>query len=89
MKLDEIKEIKNRTIHKEWRSNNHFLSTFRLGSSLPANANKRVVFPELGGPKSKVNLQKKNMHKNLEYGSSGHSNFEERKNHLSYRSIFY
>jgi hypothetical protein len=32
------------------------IATFRLGSSFPANANNSVVFPELGGPKSKVNL---------------------------------
>lgn len=32
------------------------ISTFRSRPSFPANANKRVVFPEFGGPKSNVIL---------------------------------
>ena len=49
----------------EQGNNRHFLSTFRLGSSFPAKANKRVVFPEPGGPNSNVILQKENIHKIL------------------------
>lgn len=33
--------------------------TFKLGSSFPANANKRVVFPDDGGPNKSVILQRK------------------------------
>lgn len=33
------------------------LSTCKPGRSLPARANSSVVFPELGGPNSSVNLQ--------------------------------
>jgi len=33
--------------------------TFSFGSSFPAKANRSVVFPELGGPKSNVILKNK------------------------------
>ena len=36
--------------------NSNLSNTFRSGSSSPARANKSVVFPELGGPKSNVIL---------------------------------
>ena len=32
--------------------------TFNFGSSFPAKANRSVVFPELGGPKSNVILKR-------------------------------
>lgn len=31
--------------------------TFKVGSSFPAKASNKVVFPELGGPRSNVILQ--------------------------------
>jgi len=35
--------------------------TFNFGSSFPAKANRSVVFPELGGPKSNVILKRTNL----------------------------
>lgn len=34
--------------------------TFKLGSNFPASANKRVVFPDDGGPNNRAILQKYN-----------------------------
>lgn len=41
--------------------------TFKVGSNFPANASKRVVFPDEGGPNNKVILQQdtKKFHKIL------------------------
>jgi hypothetical protein len=47
---------------KEWKVTDVMLQTFSPGPSRPARARSKVVFPELGGPKSSVILQHEPMH---------------------------